>query len=154
MTLDSTLKEANVVTSIKKFFADTFETGLAKKLLFDVGLSTPDVLNDASITEWISVKVGGIDLETLSSVPVLVYLCTRKDAEGFVLSTLRDTVLEQLIDSDKTDGRKRIPLYDIGTWTEVGGMVVSVEPDSENMTADDGTKFKIMMLQLRWGAKI
>jgi hypothetical protein len=63
-----------------------------------------------------------------------------------------------LVDTTQTDGMARITHYKSQTgqpWTVLGGMIVqSVGPESPQMVADDGTKYKIIPVRIRFGVKI
>lgn len=157
MALDPTACESNVMASIKKFLIDNLSTGEGYGLSFDKGLAVPKIQGEAAVTNWIAVQFGSMDTETLSSQGINIFVCTRKDKEGYELAQMRDVVMGYLTDSSQPDGTRRIPLYNSNAgrpWAKVGGMVIQLDPQSGQMTAEDKTKFKIIPIRLRWGAKI
>lgn len=158
MVLDPTAREANVRDSVKKYFVDNLARAENIPLTFDRGLSSPQIQGDAqSVDKWVSVNFGFLDPDTLSSMLLTIYCCTRFDAEGFRLAQLRDKVMGYLTDADQTDGRRRITFYrsyESGAWDVIGGLVVQLDPESEQFEADDGTKYKMLNARLKWGSKI
>jgi len=152
-TLDATIRESNVLDSIKKYFYDSITTIENTAVSYDKTLSTPKV-QGIETDKWVTIVPGDIVIGTLSQMTVSVICCTKKDSEGFKLAQLRDKVMAYLIDTDKTDGRARISLYrsaSSGAWTKVGAMVVSVQSETARMEADDNTKFKVITILLQWG---
>lgn len=156
MALDPTAREANVRDSLKKFFWDTL--GKTYKLSFDRSLATPRIQGQPSeIDRWIGIDIGAVNLETLAEIWVRMFLCTRKDNEGFRLAQMRDNVVGELVDSSKTDGMRRITLYrsyENQDWTVIGGLVIQDFTEAGNFEAPDDTKYKIIDMRLRWGAKV
>lgn len=155
MSLDATARESNLRDSVKKYFIDTFFTAGGYKLTFDKGLAIPKIQGN-EVDRWIAVQFGPIDMDTVSEFSVEIYCCTRQDPEGYRLAHLRDAIVDGLIDSDQTDGRKRIVFYQSNTnpWTAIGALIPILRPESGQMTASDGTKFKVIPVDFKWGAKI
>jgi len=157
MSLDATAREANIRDSIKKFFIDNLYSKEGIELTFDRGLATPKIPNRNLVEKWVSVNFGLMDRETLSTHSIMIYCCTRKDSEGFKLAQLVDTVMGYLSDTTETDGMKRIPFYRSkaqGDWDLLGSLLVQDVIESNQMIADDETKFKILTVKLRWATKI
>ena len=151
MALDPTAREANVRDSIKKYFVDALEPQTT--VMFDKGVSTPD----NAVEKWVSVNFGMMDMGTVSDFYLRVYCFTRKDNEGFKLSQLRDLVMGFLSDTSQTDGMARIPFYrsyESQAWVLLGALLVQEVVESEQLLLDDETKYKILTVRLRWGAKI
>ncbi len=119
MALDPTARESNIIDSLKRFFVDNLYTAEGIEVTFDVSLSVP-TLQGTEVDRWYAIGWGSLALETLSSFPVNIFCCTRRDTEGFKLAQLRDTAYGYLIDVDQTDGMKRITFYRsraAGAWT-------------------------------------
>jgi len=158
MALDSTAREANVRDSIKKYFVDNVHRGEGVEVMFDKTLTTPKVTGQRTVTQWVSIIFGYIDMDTLSEINLDVIVCTRKDPEGFRLAQLRDKVVGYLVDTDMTDGMARIPLYKsypTDPWELLGALIVqSFGPESGQIIEEDETKYKIIPTRLRWGAKL
>ena len=150
--IDPTLSESCLKNSIKKFFVDSLVTGEGIHLDFDVQYVQPEDVG-VDIEKWISIKFGTIEGGNLAKSHLIVYLFTRKDAEGVDLSLLRDIVLDKITDLDATDGTVKIPFYN-SSWVQIGGIVpiLSIEMD-EPSRLGDGTKYKWMRINLHWGAK-
>jgi len=156
MSLDATAREANFRDSIKKFFVDTFKRGEKIPLSFDTGLGKPD-LKLKAMDKWMSYNWGTLSLGKMSTAFGDVYVCTRRDAEGFKLAQLRDTVVGHLIDTDQTDGMKRIPFYrsySDQAWDLIGGILVQEIIESAEMKGPDQSKYKILSLKLRFASKV
>lgn len=155
MALDATARESNVRDSLKKHFVDNIKTTEGIEITFDKGLAVPNI-QGTLVDRWVAVQFGAMEMDSLAAHGFNVYCCTRKDPEGFRLTQLRDKVLGYLVDTDQTDSMKRITLYRsrAGTWTQIGAMVVQEITESASFTAEDETKYKILTVRVRWGAKI
>lgn len=152
MTLDPTLSEACLKNSIKKFFVDNIFTAEGIDIDFDVQYVMPEDVG-GEVDKWISIKFGAIEGGTLSRSHIIVNLFTREDTEGTDLAILRDTVLEKITDLNATDGRVRITLYDL-TWNPIGGIIPSLTLESDEAgVLKDGTKWKWLRIDLKWGAR-
>ncbi len=150
--LDPTLSESSIRASVRKFFVDTFYTGLGIETFFDVIGRVPKSAG-VSITRWINVQlVDSLDLETMASGQIQVWLFTRQDIDYTELAILRDLIYEQLIDLTQTDGLKRISLYD-SSWVVAGHILLVVRNEFGPTEVEDGTNAKIIPITLRWGAK-
>lgn len=159
MSLDPSLREANVRDSVKKFFVDNlYRTKRVSGLTFDRGLATPKIQGVNSVDKWVAIQFGDFELRgSTARIALDVYCCTRSDAEGFKLAQVRDTVVEYLVDEDQPDKIRRITLYrshPTEAWTNIGAMVVSIEPESKQLDGPDDTKFKIIPVVLTWGVKM
>jgi hypothetical protein len=157
MTLDPTAREANCIDSIKKYLIDNLYTTEGICLSFDKVLSTPNIQGIA-VDRWVGVQFGSIDMDSLSTLTIDLFLCTRKDPEYFRLAQLRDTVLGYLTDNTHTDSMARIPLYRSyasQAWELLsGGFVVQRVIEGQRCELEDLTKVKQLTCILRWGAKI
>ncbi len=155
MALDETAKITNVRKSFKKFMVDNLNTIENIRVSFDMDITPPMVQGVASET-WISVNYGSAMPDTVSSQMINLVCCTRKDTEGYSLDLLRDIVLGYLTDTTISDGLKRITLYNVTTspWTQVGTMLVYIDSESGQQRAEDGTKFWIISITLKWGSKV
>ena len=157
MSLDATARLANVVDSIKKYFVDALHTVEGKEVLFDKSLSTPD-LTDKSVDRWVVINIGTINMGALSEIYLNIFVCSRKDSEGFKNHQLRDVVVGYLSDTTKTDSMARIPLYQSrasGDWTQLdGGFVVSEVTEGPLFEAEDMTKYRQLTVRLLWSAKV
>ena len=155
--LDPTARLANVKDSLKKYFVDSLYTGEGIALTFDKALSTP-TLQGTAVNRWVSVNFGLLDMETLSTLLLNIFCCTRGDAEGFRLAQLRDTVMNYLIDIEQSDRMRRIPFYRSrasGNWTLLaGGFIVQDVIESGELEAPDETKYRILTAKLRFASKI
>jgi hypothetical protein len=157
MSLDDSAKEANIRDSIKKYMVDSLYTGQGIELTFDRYISTPNVQGHA-VDRWVSINFGEMRLNDMSTHILNIYCCTRSDGEGFKLAQLRDKVYAYLADNTQTDGMARFPLYRSrasGAWTQLsGGFIVQDVMQSQQFEADDGTKFKILTVTLRFSSKV
>jgi hypothetical protein len=156
MALDPTAREANVRDSVKKFFVDNIKRIEDIELSFDVDLSTPQIQSNITIDKWVMVQFSGFYFDNLSEYELSVFCCTRNDPEGFKLAQLRDKVMGYLTDGTKDDGLRRISFYRSyanQVWDLLGALLVFVERETGSMIAPDGTKFKMIPVTLKWGAK-
>src|SRR5512135_655045 len=102
MTLDATMREANLRDSVKKYFVDNLVTGEGVQITFDRGLSSP-VVQGTEVDRWISFNFGEMLPDQLYSQSITIFCCTKKDAEGFKLAQLRDKLMDYLIDTNMPD---------------------------------------------------
>jgi len=157
MALDDTAKESNIRDSIKKMFIDNLYTAEGVQLTFDKYLSTPSVQGH-QVDKWVSVNFGDMSLSELSTHDLTVICCTRSDGEGFKLAQLRDKVYKYLTDNTQTDGMARFAFYRsraTGAWTQLdGGFIVQNVMESRQFEADDGTKYKVLTVRLRFSSKV
>ena len=152
MALDFTLSESTLRYSVRKFFVDTFYTGLSIETFFDKIGRVPKIAG-VEIDRWISIHMDTLDLETMASGFFQVWCFTRRDVDFTELAILRDLVYEQLIDLDKTDGIKRIPFYDSSRADTGHGILVMPGNEFGPEEIEDGTNAQIIPVTLRWGAK-
>ena len=157
MSLSPTAREANVRDSIKKYLIDNLYTTEGVCLSFDKVLSTPNIQGIAA-DRWVGIRFGSIDMDSLSTLMLDLFLCTRKDPEYFRLAQLRDTIMGYLTDNTQTDSMARIPLYksySSQAWELLsGGFVVQRIIEGQQYELEDLTKVKQLTCILRWGAKI
>lgn len=154
-TLDPTARKANVKDSLKKYFVDGLYTTKGIVVSFDVSLSVPK-LQGTEVDRWVMVEIGPMLPGSLSQVDVRFYCCTRQDNEGFKLAQVRDHLLDLLIDTDVSDSRRRVPFYrsyENQAWELLGALVPTrISEGGEGKTADL-TKFCIVNVTFKWGAK-
>ena len=157
MALHATAREANVVDSLKKYFIDNLETVEGLVVTFDKALSQPK-LTGRFTDRWVSVAMGPISFDTLSTALIDIYCCTREDNEGFKLAQLRDTVEGYMTnDGSPGDGKKIIPFYQshpTDAWVLLGGMVVADVIASARLEAPDETKYRILTARLLFASKV
>jgi len=156
MALDASARLANIIDSLKKYFVDSLETTEGKEVVFDKSLSDPD-LKDKSTDRWVVINFGAIDMGTLSEIYLDIFICSRKDPEGFKNAQLRDVVMGYLSDTTQTDGMARISLYQSSAtvaWTLIGAFVVQEVTEGQSFDAEDQTKFRQLTARLRWASKI
>ena len=160
MSLDPTAREANFLDSVKKFFIDNLYTISSIPVLFDNGLNEPNIRAGGSdqVDKWVSVNHGNVKYGNVSEKQIRIYICHRRDKEGFRLAQLSDTVMGYLTDIAQNDGHRRMTLYkshvDPNKWTSIGGVVIYVDVVSQQMQLNDETKYKIIECTFRWGTKI
>jgi len=155
MTLPEISKEINFKISLRKFFYD-FATALSPSLplLFDQGMQIPVDSGSAS-PKWLTVEFGSFLIGSVNMATVDVYCCAQKDTDADEVTKLRDIVVANFTDSTKIDGIRRIPFYiNLNTVDEeiIGYIMAEVAFQSSYLRATDGTKYKIITLNLRWGA--
>jgi len=135
---------------------DSLVTVEGLNLSFDTSLATP-YLSNKTIDRWVIVNFGDLHRDDLSTGTIDIVCCTRKDNEGFRLAQLSDTVMGYLTVSTGGDSTKRITFYRSYSdqdWTVIGGIVVQGIYESPQMLAEDGTKYKIISVVLRFASKI
>lgn len=148
-------KEANVKSSLKKYFVDALGTAVT----FDTSLASPDlrVQGASAVKQWYNIDFGEFGRQSLNEYLFDVYCLSRQDPEGVELAIMTDSMMDLLVDSSKTDGMKRIPLYDVSQdpWELLASMVVQDVWDARILDAiEDETKIKILSVRLRWGAAV
>jgi hypothetical protein len=148
-------KETNVRQSLKKYFVDNLGTTVT----FDTSLAAPDVRvqGAAAVKQWYNVDFGEFGRDSLALFYMDVYCLSRQDPEGVKLTESADTLMDLLVDSTKTDGMRRINLYDVSKspWEVLGAMVVQDvwEAPTQDVVEDE-TKLKLFSVRLRWGARM
>jgi hypothetical protein len=153
--MNALAKETNVKGSLKKYFVDIFDNAIT----FDVSLASPDIRKQGkdAVKQWYNVKFGQFGRNALSEYLFDIYCLSRQDTEGKMLSVSADAMMNSLVDSTKSDGMRRIALYDIeqSPWLLIGAMVVQDINDAAPFAVqEDETKVKIFNVRLRWGTAI
>jgi hypothetical protein len=146
MSLDETVKAANVGRSIKKYMIDNLSGITDCVLSFDGGFMPPSA-QIPKVKKWVSINGLGIRIDNVSDQDVRIICCTREDKDGENLAALRDEVAAYFQQGTS------ISLYRIDTWAVVGHMVIYKSPESGPQVAVDGTKFWVIPITLKWGAK-
>lgn len=153
--IDSTAKQNNVETSVKKFFIDNLHTAEGIELVFDTSLSDPPTVDNQLVTKWVTISFGNSEYDDLSHLNFDLYCCTRKDPEGHKLSLLRDTVMNYLTNPDgEVSNMRTIPFYEVSTWTLIGGIVISSIQETGKIVAVDGSQYKIMTCGCHFASKV
>lgn len=154
--MNALAKESNVKSSLKKYFVDALG---GDKVTFDTSLASPNVRKQGpgGISQWYNIHFGEFGRQVLSEYVFEIFCLSRQDAEGKQLSIMTDELFDILLDSTKTDGMRRIPLYDASTspWTLISSMVVQEVNDNFPFERpEDETKIKVLNVRLRWGTTI
>lgn len=151
MALDPTSQIANVQRSFKKYMVDNINRVEKIRVSFDMDLTPPEK-QGVKFNKWLAVNYKTTTPKNVSMQMVQLACCTRKDAEGETLADFRDTVMGYL--TDTTNNTRRITLYD-SSWSKLGAMMVYIDNESGGpQRAEDGTKFWLISITLKWGAKI
>jgi hypothetical protein len=159
MSLNPLAREANYKDSIKKYFVDNIYRTENIPVTFDKMINFPEVFQesfkvfDDRVDRWISIISGGIvENSPLITAYPAIYVCTRRDIEGYKLAQLKDTVRSLL------DETMAIPFYRSYPapieWQLLTYMQVFHAGESEQLTTKDETKFKRISLSLKWTATI
>jgi len=155
MALDETAKLSNIVRSFKKYFVDSLYTTESIPLDFDKSYQDVYAALPGRVDQWIIIALNLSKMDTLAAFDFTIFMYSRKDPEAVNLFVLRDKVMGYLIDATQTDGLARMTLYN-ATWAQIGAAVIVLPEgrhESENIVAEDGTKFRFISASLRWGAK-
>lgn len=151
--LDYSLQESLYEMSVRKYFTDYIEGVKGKKVFFDRQYSIPKDESGVDLQSWVVVSFDGIDIATASTGILEVICFSRNDEGNAVLTSLRDIIVEMLVDENMPDGCKRVPYYN-SSWDVVGGMLAYVDTrNSGTQYGADGTNFKLINVLLRWGTK-
>lgn len=140
--MDPTLKETNIWKSVKKFFWDGLSD--SENIFFDRILTAPQNTPD----RWICVLIEQLYPRTVSTALMQIYMFSKNDDEGDNIRMLRDTIIDLLYP-------EYIALYDTekSPWEIIGGILITIEPQSKIIYNPDKTKMIHMSHRLRWGAK-
>lgn len=149
MALDNTVKATNIKLSFRKYIIDNIQIGEHIRCSFDADLTPPET-QGVKETAWVSINHDNFDPKVVSSHDIRLICCTREDGLGDKLTELRDKVAGYL--SELT----RIDLYNTLTnpWTQIGAMMVYKGSESGPKDAIDKTKFWIIPITLKWGARV
>jgi hypothetical protein len=154
MTLPDISKEYNFKISVRKFLfsiVNSFTPSIP--LLLDTGLKAPT--SESSAPKWIAVEFGSFIIGTVNEANINIYCCAQQDADADEVTLLRDIIVGNFTDSNSVDTIKRIPFYiNLGTPFEeiIGYMVADIIYQSGYLVAADGTKYKLITINLKWGA--
>jgi hypothetical protein len=151
--MDASALELNLIKSITKYLRDSLPT---TNFLFDLSAAEPD-LRSKAIKSWIRVHFRSIGRSLLSESVVDFYVSTRKDPDGWDNVSLADSLINLFYDAEKTDGLKRIPLYDgsVSPWIAIGAIITQhVLEFPPRYVIEDETKVKIVSARFRWATKI
>lgn len=146
--MDDLAKRVNIRGTLKKFFLDAFYITAKKSVYFDKGFLLPD----SSSTEWFSILFRDFSRTGLANLSLDIICATRFDPEGDRLSALADICFAAMTDETMPDAKRRITLYDVSQtpWLQIGTLLVQDVRDSEEMTAEDKTKYLVLSCQLKW----
>lgn len=155
MTLHPTAREANVMDSLKRYWRESLGPHQIQ-VTFDKGIEPPK-LQGHTADRWVAFVLGPLERYNMSDLLLNAFCCTRMDNEGYKLAQVGDIVCGYLVDIEQTDGMRRIPFYRSypnQPWELLGSLLVQEFTESPREVAKDGTKFKIITIRLRWGAKL
>lgn len=159
MALDRTALESNVRDSLKRYFVEKLQEAEGIPITFDRGLAAPSV-QGVSAERWVSIMIGPLERDTMSSLFVDFFCCSRQDNEGFALARMCDTVMGYLI-ADEVQNEtppKRIPFYQSypdKDWELIGAILVTriAEATVSPPLADD-TKARQLSTTMRFASKV
>lgn len=152
MALDASARQANVVDSVRKFFIDNVKRNSGIPLGFDVDIPDPKIQGNTTRDKWVIVNFGQFVPATVSLQMITIACCARNDTSGFKVIQLRDTVMSYLFPNGI---RATIDLYQSSqneAWVKVGGMLTSVINESAILKDTSEVKYKIIDVDLKWGA--
>jgi len=153
MTLDPTYSEEYVTKSIKKYLIDTLYTTDGIFIQFGVLDKSPVSVVGADITQWIVFHLNGVEVDGgAARYSVDCYVFTRKDIDAHLLFRLRDKLLDRLVDTTTSDGKKRIPIYN-NSGIAVGGVVSSVLTEYSTELDQDRSLHKRITVVFDYGVK-
>jgi hypothetical protein len=150
MSLDPTSQKSNFYFSLKKYIIDNLSTVDGILPIFDKFLPP-----DKSVSRWLFVQQGILDLATLSSYNFKIYCVHRQDYEGDRLTELVD-IVKGYFSSDitRTDGFIRIPFYNAATGSLLSSMIITDCMESDSAEAPDQSKFLILSIIAKMASKI
>ena len=159
MVLDPTAREANIRDSLKRYFVEKLQTAEGIPITFDRGLTAPTIQGTAA-EYWVSIMIGPLQRDTLSSLFIDLFCCSRQDNEGFALARLCDTVMGYL-NADDTANEvppKRIPFYQSypdKDWDLIGALlVVEIKETTVSPPLADDTKARQLSTTIRFASKV
>lgn len=162
MAIDPTVQEYNYKYSVIEHFYSNRDLikfdGQQVPVEFDKDITTVPLLADNTEAKtWITVRFGPMTFASVSEAELTVFCCTREDPEGRRLSQLKDKMLGLFFDPSQPTGRVLVPFYDFSdpqNWSVVSNLVPYINFQTEEIIADDHTKYRNVVLMFRWGARI
>lgn len=151
MAIDPTTNESFIRESIKKYLIDELVTARSEEVTFDASLAEPN-LADVTTNQWVAAHFGPMHRIGLADFELALYVCTRGDNEGIRLAALSDVVFDIMTDMTKSDGKRRLDLYDPSDWSIQGSLLVKEISETAQMDAPDETKFKVLSCRIVWVA--
>ncbi len=153
MALDPTLQEVLFRRSVKKFLVDELYTEEGIYIGFESAFKELKDSGGNQLTSWINFHFDGLSFRGNSAKGrVSAYLFSRQDSDGTILATVRDALVDKLIDLSMSDGLKRVPLYD-SEWVVVGGMIVTTGMESKEEVGVDDTLYKFVNIYFQYTTK-
>ena len=150
--IDKTLSEATIRRSIRKFFVDNLHND-DHPVSFEVDFKEPVTSTGDQANRWINIHFGSPRYTGNSArYRFDIYLLIRGDNDGQGMAELRDEVVELLVDYDKSDGDRRLPLYD-ANFTQVSSAIMRLELESDDLVAEDFTIYRFLSVELHYAIK-
>ena len=157
MALDATARETNFRDSVRKYLYDNLKAVEGYPLYFRQDFTTLDVRTNKTVEKWIVARFGDLELGHMSEGLVEIRPCTRNDESRFKLIQMTDKIVGYLTPGSG-DGTQRITFYQSAEaavdWVEIGGIMIHNIHVSADMTAEDGTNFKVITAVLRFASKV
>lgn len=148
--IHATMSDAVFLRSLKKFFLD-LTTPKNIPTFFDF-IEKPPRISGAFAPTWLSIIPRSTSLGTLADHLFYVHLFTNGDLDSSKMADLRDFLIENLVDLNQTDGRKRIPFYD-EDWNVVFTGVLDPKQEIDFHRFDEGINMKTLPIMAYWGSK-
>jgi len=163
MGLNSLSRETNYKDSLRKFFVENLSDEHDIPVTFDKLLNFPDIFqegfryHDDRVNKWVSIVSGGlIERSPMIIAYPAIYMCTRRDNEGYRLAQLRDKVRELLNESMTIPLYRNfyVPFQDQYMWEFITHMTIFHNGESDQLTTKEDTRFKRLSLRIQWAATI
>lgn len=153
MALDVTLQEGAFRKSVKKFLVDSLYTTDGIYIGFETSFKELADSNGDPLNIWVNFHFDGLTVNgNKATGRVAAYLFSRGDADGMLLASLRDSLMDKLIDLSMPDGLKRVPLYD-DSWQEIVGMIITTGVESKEEKGVDDTLYKLVNIYFNYATK-
>ena len=157
MALDATARETNFRDSIREYLYTKLKNTEGYSVYFRQHFTSLQIREDKSIEKWVVVSFGDMDPGIMSEALFEIRPCTRNDPSYFKLCQMRDKILGYLTPGSG-DGILRIPFYQSAEarddWVLIGGILVHHVSVSRDLTAEDGTNFRVISVNVRFASKL
>lgn len=138
--MESTLSRKNLWRSVKKFWKDAS----SYPVYFD-----NDFMIDRKENQYLIVNIDGIHIAQLSNGFMTVFVFSKKDAEGELLTATRDYVIDRM-----EPGYFDLYNTEVSPWVKIGGVILSEFEEVDGGNVPTGTKTLMIRCLMQWGAKI
>lgn len=145
--MHGTLSRENIVLSVIKFFTDNLTSA---PITYDTWFELME-----GHEKWYSVNFGDFDFENKMAQFDLTIIClSNGNYENYELASHVDDLMDVIISDE--DNKLSVDLYDTSSepWVKCGGMSFFVQGQPSEDRLEDGTKYVLVDIFVKWGTML